>query len=55
MYRKETIFWPFCLWCFDCGAVALGVPFGVLDGRCTVTVSSPDYCLPFYLKISARS
>ena len=50
---KETILLAFCLYGFDCGAVAFSAslfPFGVFDGRCWVTVSIPDQCLPFCSK-----
>ena len=56
-FWKGTVLLAFCLYCFDCGAVALSAsvfPFGVLDGSCYVIVLIPDHCLPFYLQRLGR-
>ena len=37
IFGKVTVLLAFCLWCFDCDAVALSAsffPFGILDGKC---------------------
>ena len=48
----NTILLTFFFQCFNCSAVALSVsffPFNILNGKCSVTVSIPDHCLPFYM------
>ena len=37
IFEKETVFFAFCWYCFDCGTVALRALFfslGVLGGKC---------------------
>ena len=51
VFVKESVLLAFCLWSFDCGAVALSTsffPFGVLDGRCWVILLIPNHCIFFY-------